>query len=408
MNSILNLKEHTKTGPPSTKIGYAAHLRSKLAELRSLRFRRLRPRRRDFSFWLTITALIILVIFNGWQIYRASATATRIIEQKMTISKIQGEIKKNDLLAPVRLLAEERKPLAPILGTVSQISEQLATPIQSGQLTTEGDSFLEAKASKQVWDKASEFLRQMVASPLAADVRAEDAQKISEQETTYLKFRISWQNQTPLLDVPTEVADQGAFSQTPDNKPPVPPTSLQAVGEAISPQLGKISLNWQPVSENDLAQYEIYFGTNSNEHYYLSSTTSTNYTFETAEINKRYYFGVKAVDKSGNQSELSNVTEAQAGDSQPPKPIKDLRIIEEVVPGNLPSSPPQKRISLIWEATNEPDFYRYLVYSGPNKDNLSLLVSTKEPNYQYYLPASLQTPTYSVLAEDTSGNLSLP
>lgn len=96
--------------------------------------------------------------------------------------------------------------------------------------------------------------------------------------------------------------------KTLDNIPPSAPQNLQATLAADS-----VKINWTPNSEPDLEKYHIYRNTNLSELQNASSIIGTvlapksdfvDISFSSAT---NYYYGVKAVDISGNQGLISNI-----------------------------------------------------------------------------------------------------
>lgn len=89
-----------------------------------------------------------------------------------------------------------------------------------------------------------------------------------------------------------------------EDLPPIPPSGVRALAEN-----GKVTLLWNPVTEIDLAGYEIYYGTESGAYFgeekALSSPidvgNKTSYTVENLQNGKLYFFTVVAYDKSYKQ-----------------------------------------------------------------------------------------------------------
>ncbi|NHZ84703.1 MAG: T9SS type A sorting domain-containing protein [Planctomycetia bacterium] len=96
--------------------------------------------------------------------------------------------------------------------------------------------------------------------------------------------------------------------KTLDHEPPSAPLSLQAFLDADS-----VKISWIPNTEPDIEKYYIYRNTIVNEIQQSSSIVGTVYapdsnfndlTFDSAT---NYYYGLKAVDISGNQGLISNI-----------------------------------------------------------------------------------------------------
>lgn len=87
-------------------------------------------------------------------------------------------------------------------------------------------------------------------------------------------------------------------------EPPAVPRGLQTItGD------GKVTLEWYPNEEHDLAGYKIWKSMTENGKYRLiASTRSTSYIDLDVENGVTYYYAVSAYDDSGNESELSRTT----------------------------------------------------------------------------------------------------
>ena len=96
--------------------------------------------------------------------------------------------------------------------------------------------------------------------------------------------------------------------KTIDHTPPNSPVNLQAILEADS-----VKLSWTPNTELDLDKYYIYRNTLLNDIQQDSSIIGTVYAPKSNFIDRsydpasNYYYGVKAIDISGNQGPISNV-----------------------------------------------------------------------------------------------------
>lgn len=96
--------------------------------------------------------------------------------------------------------------------------------------------------------------------------------------------------------------------KTLDNTPPSALVNLQVMQEADT-----VKLTWTPNSENDLSRYYIYRNTILDDIQQASSIIGTVYAPKSDFIDisydsaTNYYYGVKAVDISGNQGLISNI-----------------------------------------------------------------------------------------------------
>ncbi len=68
-----------------------------------------------------------------------------------------------------------------------------------------------------------------------------------------------------------------------------------------------VSLSWDANSENDLAGYKVYYGTNSRDYQeslYVGNITA--YQIDGLKSDSQYFFAVTAIDLSGNESNFSD------------------------------------------------------------------------------------------------------
>lgn len=191
-----------------------------------------------------------------------------------------------------------------------------------------------------------------------------------------------------------------AKTDVPDQIPPSAPTGLVAKGINTN----RIDLDWNDNTENDLAKYYIYAGTDSKSLPFLAETIESRYTHTGLEAGTYYYYQVTAVDTNDNESAKSIQVYAKTTDPDmiPPAAPTGLRVV----------SVDTNRIDLDWADNTEADLAKYRIYYstsagfdlGPdtlkaeglssNMANLGL-----QPGTTYY---------FKVTAVDTSGNESMP
>ena len=122
---------------------------------------------------------------------------------------------------------------------------------------------------------------------------------------------------TFVLDEPTTfkiiaTMDEGSFTSSTfagisnDNNPPSVPTNLLAVHEG-----NNISISWDTNIENDFAYYQVFRGSSEDSTMLQLQyeTTSNEYS---EPFNSSYYYAVKAVDHSGNESGYSALVHLSA------------------------------------------------------------------------------------------------
>jgi len=66
-------------------------------------------------------------------------------------------------------------------------------------------------------------------------------------------------------------------------------------------------LTWQPIPERDFEYYQIYISNDGTSFELIDSTINSAYTDDTVVRGNSYYYSVKSVDFSGNESEFSNI-----------------------------------------------------------------------------------------------------
>ncbi len=180
-----------------------------------------------------------------------------------------------------------------------------------------------------------------------------------------------------------------------DLTPPVAPTGLVA-----TPGAGTVSLDWNNNGESDFYGYDIYRSTTSGTGYSkinLVRSKNSDYTDEDVVSGTTYYYVVRAVDTSFNQSGNSNEDSAMPGiDTTPP-----------AAPTGLAATAGDGTVSLDWNNNSESDLAGYNVYrsttsgSGYAKINISLVTNS---DYTDNTVTNGITYYYVVTAVDTSSN----
>ncbi|MDD3628560.1 MAG: fibronectin type III domain-containing protein [Actinomycetota bacterium] len=190
-----------------------------------------------------------------------------------------------------------------------------------------------------------------------------------------------------------------------DTTPPAAPTGLTA--KAAGPF--KIDLDWNDNTEDDIEGYKVYRDTvagftPSNDNFVIKVVTSE-YTDISLTPSTKYYYRVKAVDTSGNESEPSLEASAttDAPDTTPPaKPT-----------GLTATATGQTSIELNWNNNTEDDIEGYEIYRSttggftPEDSNFIRKVNSNEYTDEEGLDAGTKY-YYRIKAVDTSGNKSQP
>jgi fibronectin type 3 domain-containing protein len=163
-----------------------------------------------------------------------------------------------------------------------------------------------------------------------------------------------------------------------DRTPPAVPYNLEIVNIGN----GAVSLSWTPSKDTDLKGYNVYWlgwaqvdTLNANRKSFdSSSAVISNLDYETM-----YYFGVSAIDKSGNESAISVQITGKPQNTTSPLPPSNTEAFAENI--DFPT------INVFWAPNTEPDLDHYEVFRGlsPNggsEDSLKLVASVTEENFK--------------------------
>ena len=179
-----------------------------------------------------------------------------------------------------------------------------------------------------------------------------------------------------------------------DTNAPAAPTGLTATGGNST-----VSLDWNDNSESDLSGYNVYRSTISGGPYSklnVSLVSSSNYSDNTVSGGVTYYYVVRAVDTSMNESGNSNQASATPTDTTPP-----------AAPTGLSASAGNQTVSLDWNNNSEADINGYNIYRSTTSGgtytrlNGTLLSSS---NYTDNSASNGTTYYYVVTAVDKSSN----
>lgn len=146
-----------------------------------------------------------------------------------------------------------------------------------------------------------------------------------------------------------------------DSTPPAKPTNIQSTAED-----GKIILNWTNPGDSDLAKiiitYKIGADTKTIE------VTGDDLAIAAKEITgltngTKYEFSVKAVDKSGNESEPVTVKATPTNISVPPKPA------------DIQATPLDGKIKITWTTPTDPAITKIVITYKVGNDNRKIEIS---------------------------------
>ena len=191
---------------------------------------------------------------------------------------------------------------------------------------------------------------------------------------------------------------------TPDG---TPPAKVDTTGIKITIGNAKILIQWNAVTDADLAYYKLYWDTvsfvskfhNKMESEVLSSffiiaKDSTSFLHDNLTNGQSYFYKFSSVDSSGNESEIVGIPSVTP-DGTPPEMLDKL-IVSFV----------SNAAELNWEQNTEIDFKQYKLYYSTNKNQLTLNDSLSTNNIKI---TNLQNNVwyyFKIQAEDSVGNLS--
>ncbi len=183
-----------------------------------------------------------------------------------------------------------------------------------------------------------------------------------------------------------------------DTTPPPVPTGLTLVSIAN----GAANLTWNKVSVSDLKGYYVYWLGGSEvdildsnrEFVETNSSTITDLDYSTT-----YFFGVTAVDKSGNESALSGQVNGKPLNNTGPLAPQGVTVFADNI--DFP------KITVSWSANTEPDMDHYRVFRGLASSDVSdTLAFVSGVDKQTYVDTDVETSVpyyYRITAVDREG-----
>jgi fibronectin type 3 domain-containing protein len=182
---------------------------------------------------------------------------------------------------------------------------------------------------------------------------------------------------------------------TEDKTPPSTPTNLTA--SATSCQI--VNLSWSASTDGvGIGGYFVFWGPSSATLTQLVRTPATMTTYTSYPLNcgTKYYYGVEAIDTSGNTSAMSTVISITT--PNPPSPPKGLAA----------TATSGTQVGLTWKAaaSGELPVNYYYVYRGTSPTGLSQIVIDPQTSYTDTSLSPATTYYYAIEASDTGGDLS--
>ncbi|HUE02930.1 MAG TPA: fibronectin type III domain-containing protein [Bryobacteraceae bacterium] len=183
---------------------------------------------------------------------------------------------------------------------------------------------------------------------------------------------------------------------TEDKTPPSTPTNLTA--SASSCQI--VNLSWSASTDGvGIGGYFVFWGPSPATLTQLVRTPASMTTYTSYPLNcgTKYYYGVEAIDTSGNTSAMSTVISITT--PNPPSPPKGLAA----------TATSGTQVGLTWKAaaSGELPVNYYYVYRGTSPTGLSQIVIDPQTSYTDTSVSPSTTYYYALEAADSGGDLSV-
>jgi fibronectin type 3 domain-containing protein len=211
------------------------------------------------------------------------------------------------------------------------------------------------------------------------------------------------------FDGTNESVNSNEAQATPiDNIAPAAPTGV-AVADRPADQGDALIVSWTANTEPDLGGYAVYrSGTSGGPFTRVNGTLipsgTTSYTDTGLTRGVTYYYVVRAVDQSGNESAASAEVSGAPLDNVPPAVPTGLTVTDH--PYDAGSA-----LDLAWTANGEADLGGYHVYRATAPGGPYTRITTAPVTGASYTDTGLTVNTtyyYQITAVDTSGNESAP
>ena len=175
-----------------------------------------------------------------------------------------------------------------------------------------------------------------------------------------------------------------------DNEAPAKPAGLTASASG-----NQIELEWTANSENDLQEYRLYRSTDPDPTDQIATILKGTKTYTDADVvvEQTYYYRLRAVDTSGNESEYSDDAIAKID-------------VAPAAPTGLTATAESGTVTLKWTANAEGDLQEYRLYRGTSPepaDQIATVTAGTETYPDDNLPGD-GTYYYRLKAVDVAGN----
>jgi hypothetical protein len=227
---------------------------------------------------------------------------------------LKADVISNDIAAP--------KPTPTIISftpTIGKTGDQLYIAVQDWEGFTENETavfFGETPSTVSAFGESGENQTMIIVEVPTLSELGEYSLKITtpngmlesdtkftltELEPTELNDFIDFSETPAQIDTPAIISTENYLDSEPRTKNQEPIANFSVKSEPNG-----IQLSWDKPEDQAIANYNIYYGSQSGNYIHSITSQNTATFIDNLENNKMYFFQVSAVDASGNESTTSN------------------------------------------------------------------------------------------------------
>lgn len=177
-----------------------------------------------------------------------------------------------------------------------------------------------------------------------------------------------------------------------------------------------LTVAWDPNTEDDLAGYKVYYGTQSGNYDFVVDVGNVaQYTVSNLEPETQYYFAVTAYDTSGNESDFSEEVGSITSEGPPPEPPPDppLEVVSVISPNGGETLRSGDTQTIVWQTNGAAEMVDRVQLLFTKNDRRAwkkiTLLSGNPGSYDWKLPITrkktMSRCRVMVILKDASGNI---